>query len=259
MVRTSIPGFWDIGPHEPLSVEETWNEFVHSSGGIRISELLSKNPDFENADYFFKSEGVIAELKEIETEFGSGKAFHIGYEALIKRLMAEDPYWRPELLGGNGVYPNWFYPEFVRLFRPPISRVLKKANRQIRQTKDYLGITEPKGILLFVNDGFTSIGPDILLRLVCEILMNSYSSIDCFLYLTVNRYIEIKDSDMPSLVWIPIYSIRGEDLLHDFINDLGSKWFKYLESKIGPWTVDPIQTENIDIIRGSKAIIFPKS
>ncbi len=259
MARTSIPGFWDIGPHEPILVEETWDEFVHCCGGKRIADLLSRNPNFENADYFFESEKIVAELKEVETEFDNSKAFLSGYEMLIKRLISEDPSWRPEILGGKSNYPRWFYPEFVRIFRPPISRILKKANRQLRETKRYFQITEHKGILIFVNDGFTAIGPDIVLWLVCDILRHSYSAIDCFLYVTVNRYIEIKDSDTPSLVWIPIYSPQGEDLLHIFINDLGSKWFKFIEDKIGSFTIPLIQTESFDIIRGSKAIILPES
>lgn len=258
MARTSIPGFWDIGPHDPILVEKTWDKFVQSMGGKRISDFLTRSPDFENADYFFESERIVAELKEVETEFGNSKAFQSGYESLLKRLMSEDPSWKPVSLGGKGNYPKWFYPEFVRIFRPPISRILKKANRQLRETKKYLEIAEHKGILIFVNDGFTAIGPDIILWLVCDILSNSYSSIDCFLYVTVNRYIETKGSDMPCLVWIPIYSIRSEETLSIFVNDLGARWFKFLEYKIGSFTIPLIQTENPEIIRGSKAIILPE-
>jgi hypothetical protein len=117
----------------------------------------------------------------------------------------------------------------VRLFRPPVSRVLKKANRQIRETKEYLGRSSPTGVLLFVNDGFT----------------------------TLNRCVEIKGSDVPRLVWAPTYSDRGDDSLHQFINDLGRKWFKFLESKIGPFTIDNWETEDHDAILGSKAIVLP--
>jgi hypothetical protein len=252
----SIPGFWDIGPHKPLPVEATWDEFVQGVGGQRISELLPKSPDFDNADYLFESARVVAELKEVETEFARATAFRNGFDGLMKRLVAENPSWKPELFGGSGEYPKWFYPAFVRLFRPPVSRVLKKANRQIRETKEYLGKSSPTGVLLFVNDGFTTLGPDLVQALVCNLLTNSYSSIDCFVYMTVNRYVGIKGSDVPRLLWAPTYSDRGGDSLPQFINDLGRKWFKFLENKIGSFTIDNWETEDHDAIRGSKAIVL---
>lgn len=254
---TSIPGFWDIGPHESVSVEATWDEFIQTVGGKRISELLPKAPNFDNADYLFEPLGVVAELKEVETEFGHATAFRNGFNDLMKRLVAENSDWKPELLGGSGGYPKWFYPEYLRLFRPPISRVLKKANRQIRETKEYLGKTSPTGVLLFVNDGFTTLGPDLVQALARNLLANSYSSIDCFVYLTVNRYVEIKGSDVPRLVWAPTYRDRGGDSLQQFVDDLGRKWFKFLDGKIGPFTIDDWETKDHDVIRGSKAIVLP--
>ena len=254
---TGIQGFWDKGPHEPLAVEATWDKFVQAVGGQRISELLPKSPSFDNADYLFKPAGIVAELKEVKTEFAHNTAFRTGFDGLLKRLLAENQDWKPILLGGGEEYPKWFYPEFVRLFRPPISRLLKKANRQIRDTKKYLGKSSPKGVLLFVNDGFTTLGPDLVQALACNLLTNSYSSIDCFVYLTVNRYIEIKGSDVPRLVWAPTYGDPGDDSLHKFINDLGRKWFEFLEAMIGPFTIDDWETEDRGVIRGSKAIVLP--
>ena len=175
---TGIPGFWDTGPHEPLPVEVTFDHFVLGVGGRRVSDVLPKSPDFDNADYLFDPPGVVAELKEVDTEFGSAPAFQKGFDILMTRLLAENPKWRPALFGGPSTYPRWFYPEFVRLFRPPVSRILKKANRQIRETKSYLGNSSPNGVLFFVNDGFTSLGPDLVQSLACNLLTSSYSSID---------------------------------------------------------------------------------
>lgn len=253
---TSIPGFWDIGPHEPLPVEAILDQFVRSVGGQRVADVLSKSPDFDNADYLFEPPGVIAELKEVETEFGRAPAFKKGFDTLMARLVTENPKWRPAIFGGSGTYPKWFHPEFVRLFRPPVSRILKKANRQIRETKIYLGKSSPTGVLFFVNDDFTTLGPDLVQALACNLLTSSYSSIDCFIYMTVNRYVEVAGSDVPRLVWAPTYSDRGDSSLHQFINDLGRKWFKFLESKIGPFTIDNWETEDPNAIRGSKAIVL---
>jgi hypothetical protein len=254
---TSIPGFWDIGPHDALPVEATWDEFVQSIGGERISSLLSKPPDFENADYFFENSGVVAELKEIVTEFSRAPAFRNGFDGLMKQLIRENPAWKPSLFGGRGGYPKWFYPAFVRLFRPPISRVLKKANRQIRETKLYLGQSNPTGVLLFVNDGFTTLGPGWIQALASSLLVDSYRSIDCFVYITVNRYVIFQGSDVPRLVWVPSYSDRADNSLHQFINELGQRWIKFLEGKIGPFVSDARVSEDLDAFRGSKALVLP--
>jgi len=181
----------------------------------------------------------------------------VGFDKLMKRLVAEDPTWRPALFGGSGTYPAWFYPEFVRIFRPPISRVLRKANRQLRETKEYFGRSGLSGALLLVNDGFTSLGPDLVRSLACNLLTTSYSSIDAFVYLTVNRYVEIQGSDVPRLVWAPTYGDHATDALHEFVNDLGRKWFTFFEAKVGPFTVDKWETDDPDAIRGSKAIVLP--
>jgi hypothetical protein len=32
--------------------------FIYHAGGVRVSDLLAKTPDFENADYYFESDNV---------------------------------------------------------------------------------------------------------------------------------------------------------------------------------------------------------
>lgn len=255
----SIPGLWDIGPHAPLPVESTWREFVRKIGGKVVEDLVPEPRNFENADFLFADEQVVAELKVVETEFSSSDAFFAKFDQLMSRVVEEDPSWRLELFGGSGVYPKWFYPEFVRIFRPPISRILKKANRQIRDTKSHFKITNRSGVLIFVNDGFTSLGPEPIRALACSLLKDSYSSIDCFLYLTVNRYVEFPDSDTPRLLWAPVYSDRAADSLVDFIDNFGRSWFNNLQTIIGPFTNREETPVSEASLSGSQAIIIPNA
>lgn len=243
-------------PHEPLPVELTWDTFIKSIGGDKISEIVGSSPSFENADYWDENKKFILELKEIETEFSDSLDFK-RISPLLERLMKEDPEWRPFLFGGNNNYPEWFHFEHIRLFRDPIARIIKKANRQIRSTKENLSLIDAQGILLFVNDGFTSLSPDIVRLVAGDILTQAYSSIDCFIYLTVNRYVEVVGSDIAHLVWIPSYSEKADDNLQNFVNDLGRKWFDYLEALIGPWDNDKEdrEIEIPDIFKGSRSII----
>lgn len=145
--------------------------------GQVVEHLVPEPRTFENADFLFSTVPLVAELKEIETEFDRSAAFREGFRALIGRVMKEDPNWRPLLVGGSGEYPKWFSQELIRLFRPPVSRVLKEANRQLRDTKAHFNIAAPTGLLLFVNDGFTALEPHFVRALACDILVNSYPTI----------------------------------------------------------------------------------
>jgi hypothetical protein len=257
--KTSEPlGFWDTGPHKPIPVEETFQQFIRQIGGEVISDLVPKSPLFKNADFLFKSENVILELKEVETEFTKSEFFLNGLDKLCKRLFEENPKWKPYLFGGSEDYPTWFSTEYIRLLRPQISRILKKANKQLRETKQFFGINRSSGILIFVNDGFTGIDPDFVQSIACGLLVNDYSSIDCFLYLTVNRYIAIQGSDVPRIVWCPTYSDRAEDSLVDFVDDLGRKWFQFLDEKIGPFAHPGEETQDRSVLSGSKSIVIPQ-
>lgn len=233
----SIPNFWEGGPHDPIDVEASWRDFVRVVGGQVVEDIVPEPRTFENADFFFPSAGVVAELKEIETEFDRSAAFREGFRSLIGRVMKEDPDWKPLLLGGSGAHPKWFSHELIRLFRPPLSRILKKGNRQIRETKAHFNVITPSGMLVMVNDGFTALEPHYVRALACDLLVNSYSSVDCFLYLTVNRYVEIEGSNVPRLLWMPSYSKSAPDSLVTFVDDLGRKWFDFLETQIGPFTL----------------------
>jgi hypothetical protein len=256
-----IPGFWDTGPHDPIDVEATWREFVRSVDGEVIEDLVPHPRSFENADFLFQAVPAVAELKEIKTEFEKSVAFKTGYSQLIRRLMDEDPDWRPKLLGGNGDSPEWFAREVIRLFRPPIQRILKKANSQIKETKKHFKIDNPTGILVFVNDGFTALEPHFVQGVACDLLVSSYSSIDCFLYITVNRYVEVDGSDVPRLLWMPKYSDRAPDSLPAFVDELGRSWDDFLETKIGPFTVPREEIPQGDGRVGtilSRAIVLPE-
>ncbi|MFZ6644410.1 hypothetical protein ACO0LO_01730 [Undibacterium sp. TJN25] len=256
-MTNGIPGFWDVGPPDPLPVEATWRDFVRSIEGSVIEDLVPPPRDFQNADFLFPKDAVVAELKEIHTEFSQSTSFKKGLHLLMTRLVKEKPEWRPALLGGDGTYPDWFPREFARIFRPALGRILKKANSQIKETKEKFNITSPTGVLLLVNEEFTSIDPTLICALVCDILANSYSSISAMVYVTVNRYVKIPGSNEPKLLWVPCYAPNAGNELVNFINTLGAKWGDFLEEKIGPFT-SRIVTGDSTMLLNSKAIVHPE-
>ena len=240
-------------PHDPLPVEKTWNAFIRTVSGKLISEMISQTPDFENADYLFERENIIIELKEVETDFGRQSGIIERVDHLHDKIFAEDPNWKPRMFGGEGKYPAWFSREYLSIFRKPVSRIIEKANRQIKSTKKQLGKENAQGIMLFVNDGFASLSPELVHATANDLLTRSYSSIDCFVYLTVNRYVCIAGSDLAYLVWIPTYKSDDCDQLSNFINELGRKWLDYLENQVGSF-IDRQERPDYPL-EGSKSII----
>ena len=132
-----------------------------------------------------------------------------------------------------------------------------KANRQLRETKRHFNIELPTGILWFANDGFTGLAPKLVRDLARHLLLHSYSSIDCFVYLTVNRYVEVEGSKSPRLLWVPSCSDRASQFPADFVNDLGRKWCDLLDTKIGPFEVREETFDTESTLRGAHAIVLP--
>lgn len=151
-------------PPPPIPVEDTCNRFIPTAGGQLVSQLIAQTPGFENADYLFPNQNVVLELKEVITEFGSNKYVLSRFKQLVEQLMIDQPDWKPSLLGGTGDYPYWFHEGFLAAFRRPLSRIIEKANRQLKSTKSYFKRDEARGVILFVNDGFISLPPEYVLR-----------------------------------------------------------------------------------------------
>lgn len=239
-------------PHHPLPVENTVDEIVRGFGGRRVSEYVGESPNFDNADYIFLKKQVVMELKEIKKDFWNDEVIKEKHFEIVKSYLKLGKI-NLDMAFGRALWPRQYIQDLIRLFRPPISRILKKGNKQIRETKKYFGYKQTKGVLLFINDFFISLEPFYVNALACNLLQSNYSSIDCFVYITLNRYVELPNDDYARLLWAPAYSDRAPDELVNFIDDLGCHWFKYLENVIGPWD-NWTKVQGHDNITGSKAI-----
>lgn len=225
---------WIDRPDHNLDVENTWQEFVRLQKGKVLSDDFGTSPEFANADFWFDKDQVVIELKEIQTEFLDKKKDEI--MNLIERYVRDSGLSGSEIFQGK--FSDDFHREYIRLVRPAIARILRKANKQIKETKVYLNAPNARGVAIIVNDGFTSLSVTIVLGLICNILANSYSSIDGFVLMTVNSYVAIESSDVPRLIWTPSYSPGFEyTSLPDFINNLGREWRKFMEIKTGGFDI----------------------
>lgn len=219
-------------PHDALPVEETFDRFIESAGGTRVSSIVGQSPAFANADYVFSSHEVVIELKALMTDWPHLKEY---------QRQISDLWLRCELAGrvtdlhaeGKLSIPRDVRRDFLQLLRKPIKRVLEKANRQIRDTHTHLVHEAGSGVVLLVIDGLLTVAPQYLMALVSKILLHDYSAINGIVAITVNEYIDIPGDEHARLLWMPTYQDTVPDSLVEFVDNLGRAWFTFLEKEVG--------------------------
>ncbi len=236
-------------PHDPLPVEATFDRFIELVGGARVGSIVGQTPAFANADYVFSEKQFVLELKELTTDWPLLEDYQQKINDLWLKC-ANDGRVTARHLAGDLQLPRDVRRDFLQLLRKPIKRILEKANRQIRDTHENLRHQSGEGILLLVIDGLRSVAPQFLMALVAKILLHDYSSITGIVLITVNEYIDVPDDDFARLIWIPSYQERASDNLVDFVDDLGRKWFDFIEREIGGFD-DRIEGPNKGWLEGA--------
>jgi hypothetical protein len=159
-----------------MNTEQQFDEFFRQQGFTRVSDDVGRSPNFQNADYVNKSTRVIVELKELEKEHFSDGGIIDSLRAII--LKPKYPNQR-----GEGQY-YFTIPEENREgkhdnFKNSLSRVLEKANKQLRETKSfYCNDNQFLGYVFLVHTGLLSISPKITVLVAENILERNFSSID---------------------------------------------------------------------------------
>lgn len=229
----------DYSQRRGIADEPHWNKFVLTAGGEPVGPHI-KRQGIRNADYMFPTAKVIVELKVLQTEFAHSKETLQKVDELIAKYPDMDPDDRTKPLRR----------ELLMLLRKPLQRMINSANRQIKETKQELGLADWSGITVCVNDGFRSAPPLLVLGLLAHVLSKtSYSNTDALIYQT-NHYVELPSSPYAHLLWYPTYSDRASGGLVEFVNDLGRKWRQYSVLEDGPYDVSK-EYETLDLTRAS--------
>ncbi|GAB3166722.1 hypothetical protein [Telluribacter humicola] len=218
------------------NVEDFITKFVHSTNGQLVSEYLNSTPDFENADYFFKSDNIIIELKCLEKDLFSDEDFERN-ERLIDRWIEEKLITKSDIIAiflRKKQIPEKCLQEMFKLARRTFQKVIEKANKQLRETKTKAGNADTKKVLMICNDGNYLFPNALLFSLVCDIISTRKEiDIDCTVYFTVNQVSFIPNSDLDWGLWLPAYGENANEHLHQFINDLGLKFNNFYNDTFG--------------------------
>lgn len=226
----------DYGTVRGLADEKHWTDFTLTTGDGELVAPRVQRPGVKNADYMFPRANVIVELKVLETEMAHTAEMLHKVDALIAKYPGVDPDDQQQPL----------YFELFDLLRAPLQRVIKKANRQIKETKSELQLQSWRGVTVVVNDGFRSVSPGLAITLFSDILAgSSYKNTDAFIYQT-NHLVELSETQYAVFLWSPLYRNTAETPeLVNFVNDLGRRWRRYVQA-IEPQDVD-LETEYLDL------------
>jgi hypothetical protein len=229
----------DYSQKRGVADELHWSKFVLTAGGEPVGPHI-KRQGIKNADFMFPNAKVLIELKVLQTEFAHTKQTLQKVDELIAKYPGMDPDDRTRPLRR----------ELLLLLRKPLQRVINTANRQIKETKQELGLTDWSGITVCINDGFRSAPPLLVLGLLAHVLSKtSYSNTDALIYQT-NHYVELPSSPYAHLLWHPTYSDHASDELVQFVNDLGRKWRQFSNVEDGPYDVSE-EYETLDLTHAS--------
>jgi hypothetical protein len=210
--------------------EATFKKFVKEFPGELVAES-----DVRNADFFFPQDNIVAELKTLQEDARQE------YEIKLRDRAADWQRRRLMLIYGTvsislETVPEVCQREWLGILQPPIENIIRKANRQIRSTKQSKNCLDARGLLLIANDGnFLHTSPNDYMILVARILgkrdqkgQPRFPHIHGVVYFSYR--IRSRDEGLP--FWAPGYVKRGGDpAMTEFQQRLRLGWFSYL-SKI---------------------------
>ncbi len=204
-------------------------------GGVVTDEALAARPHNKtNADYVFPDDGVVAELKCLELDWA---------DELAKRAPAVTEEWmrRGKIPHRTGTFnlPDLPLPlvrEILDPFRKRIKQnILKKSDKQIRQTRLEVGRETDKGLLIVVNDGNLALPPDMMAHLLYTIFKGeSLSAIHSIAYVTVNQPVKVDAPFHKFQFWIT-WKMRGEASVSvKFIERFADAWLGHVSVVLAP-------------------------
>jgi hypothetical protein len=161
---------------EDSYVENEFDRFMLELGYTRVSEDVGNSPNFKNADYVNKMDKSIIELKVLQKEFFENGGVIDSLNAIIinpinidEKGLGQYEFTLPDI-NREGKHDN---------FEEPLRRVLKKANKQLKETKKYyFGDDTSFGFVILAQVGFSKLGADITAMLVQKIVSQEFTSID---------------------------------------------------------------------------------
>jgi len=222
--------------------ESFFHEFVKDFGG----EVLPEAQDGCTADYFFRSQNIIAELKTLTVD---------QTEEMNRKLTPRVLEW----VRKNGHIPRGCIqgrersvvfknmPREIQIFwlnllKASVEGWVCDANRQIRDTKHRMNVRSAKGMMLIANGANVyHDDPDSFRRIIAEVLRKRtptgglrFPHINAAVYFSFDN---VKGRDDGMYFWCPLQMKQTpeEDTspIATFQAELQQGWYKYIQKFTG--------------------------
>lgn len=248
-----------------IPIEEACDAAFEKIGGVRVDSIIAASPkltgadgtpNFSNADYLFQSDGVIAELKNLEEDPMKGPAFKEKVAKLIDRWANEGKSLVYGDILDTSKLPEECAQEFYGLLRSPFENsVLKKANKQIRETKVALNLPNAKGLLLLANEGNLTFDPGVTFYLLDHALRGQYSNIDHVIFFTANLKMDLPWIARNVYMWADVRFKSRKRIDDAFLDRLKSAWIAEVQERVGkkvPFVHTNMSPDEIRLMRFQK-------
>ena len=232
-----------------VDVERAFANFVRWYGGEVVEDIVGASPDFRNADYLFRSSGVVAELKRLVEDKSEDENIQRKIQQKYDRWMDDGTvgpiYGRVRVQ--SKTLPENCQRELIDVYKPAIQRRIIKANKQIKATLSRFRIQNGKGLLILVNDGNYALEADAVLFLINRILGDRFRQIGSVVYCTINMFASSPMTSKPTLIWVNAFRGSIPRIEEEFLMNLFHGWAVYLAELRGE-PIEEIQLNDSAII-----------
>ena len=213
--------------------EAIFDEFIVWFGGEIVTNLFDETHELpNNADYLLFERTVVAELKCLQKEYYNNKEIGEKFKKQINEWLCQKRIPKSDIKGNLIDIPKNLAPKVVDVFAAPLKKAVKKANKQIKATKEYFNIPNAKGLLIMTNEKNSSLYPELAFHILGRLFKKEYSSIDSFIYLLPCMRVVSPNMPIPLNFWAS-GSTRDDSIgvSSDKLNLVEVKWRKFLEEK----------------------------
>lgn len=239
-------------PRPSFNVEDELTTAIVPIGGQRVAALLGRTPGHENADFYFPAASVVSELKCLDED----KLFDERIIEKASQLYVEElRSGRAPIVAFGEVQMTTkdFSEEYKRnignLYRVPIERLARKADRQIQQTIQALNVAQPTGLFLLANNNHTALDPQHAWYVVNQILaQDKYPSINAAVVFSGILGSALPDTPNRVDYWI---EIQRSDMRHidpQFLSSLRGAWHARLAQIIGAPDAPLAQPASMEVL-----------
>jgi len=206
-------------------IEDEFDRFFDLLGYDRVSTIVGDSPNFSNADYVRTEYRSVVELKILDKDFFANGGLIDRFNTLITVPENVNP-------DGTGQY-RFSLPDENRegksdSFEEPIRRILKKANKQIKETVNHLFDGEGCGFLFLAMNKFQSISPELVRQTVDDLLSREFSSISGYTICTPTWGVRIPNSDSAHPMCLPSVPHGSPEQVREYWYAVGQAWCDFV-------------------------------